>query len=680
MVAASALSMLLSSSAAFAQARLPTAEEPPLAAATRRPTAAQLEAWRQTILKTSPPTKGCYTAAYPDERWREVACKTPPHKLYPPKHGGMTQATIVGGAGTDFSAVVTGHVSWAEGSFSSLGSPPTVVTSECSVPCPPTANGTPVCPVNPSCAAANAVPNNYSVQLNTEFFQTTTCQNSLNPNPPGTPNNGGCQGWEQFVYEGSSGGFIQYWLTNYGPPAATCPAPISASCQNGAQNGPQNDGWCPVAIYGGTDCVVNASGLVPAPSAQATLLGGLKVRGAVAGVNGMANDSIVVTVGNSVNNASGNNYFQDLGSQWQEAEFNVFGNGGGDQAVFGAGTTVYVRTELDSGTTSGPTCDSRSFTAESNNLTLVNTPPVATKGAAPALVFSESNPAVAGAPATCADALSLGDTHLTTFDGLQYDFQASGDFVLAQAGPDFIVHTRQALAVTDPRWIKNATINKAVATQMGKTRVAIYIWPARLVIDGQPYNLADGKSLLLASGVQVSLKSDAYLITSPNGNSVQATVNNNNINSWINVTVGLSHAPQARVRGLLGNPDGNASELATASGTVLKAPLSFTDLYHTYADSWRVQPHEALLVEDLTIKPSIPDKPIYAVDLDPEESARVREICVAAGVTAPALLEACTLDTAVLGDEAPVRVFVNAKIPRAVLPRPTFERAGFGAN
>jgi hypothetical protein len=183
---------------------------------------------------------------------------------------------------------------------------------------------------------------------------------------------------------------------------------------------------------------------------------------------------------------------------------------------------------------------------------------------------------------------------------------------------------------------------------------------------------------LLASGVQVSLMSNVigpltfavYVITSPSGDSVQASLNNNGINTWIDVTVGLGRAPQTQARGLLGNPNGNANQLVTATGTALMAPLSFTDLYHTYGDSWRVQRNEALLAADPTITPGIPDKLLFADDLDPQESARIRAICTAAGVTT-ILLDDCTLDTALLGDETAVRVFVHTIIPRAVLPRPT---------
>ena len=41
------------------------------------------------------------------------------------------------------------------------------------------------------------------------------------------------------------------------------------------------------------------------------------------------------------------------------------------------------------------------------------------------------------APQAPAAASSIGDTHLRTFNGLFYDFQAAGDFILAEVEPDF---------------------------------------------------------------------------------------------------------------------------------------------------------------------------------------------------------------------------------------------------
>jgi hypothetical protein len=380
MVAVSLLPGLLWGPATAAEPETPSASETtiPRQPEYQKPTAEELENWRQAILKIPQPRNGCFTANYPEEHWREVACKKPSDKLYLPK----TLVEQVGN-GPDFTATVTGQLSQAEGSFD----PGTVVSSECDVPCP---KG--VCPTNPTCTSASA--NNYSLQLNTKPFKTNTCAGS----PGGI--NGGCLGWQQFVYSSTGGGVIQYWLETYGPAGTSCPAPSGANCKPGKVS---TDGWCPFSFSptGPVYCVVNAAASAQAPAEPITSLSELKLKGAVAGVSA-PNDYIAVTTsGGAVNTASGNNYFPDLGSQWQEAEFNVFGDGNGDQAVFNAGTTVVVRTQVDSGTTSAPGCGGQSFTGESNNLTLVGTPAVVPTSPLPAIVFTESN-AAGGTPPTCA--------------------------------------------------------------------------------------------------------------------------------------------------------------------------------------------------------------------------------------------------------------------------------------
>ena len=178
----------------------------------RRPAAEELERWRKTLLKASRPKKACYTVTYPDTQWHEIACKTPPDKPYPPRHG-IRPETV--GNGPDFSAVVTGHITEAEGSFDSV-TPSTL--SECSVPCPINASGQIVCPVNPTCSLPGADDNAYSLQLNSKTFNTSACSGSPASTTPA------CQGWEQFVYEGAGSAFIQYWLENYGPAGTSCPA------------------------------------------------------------------------------------------------------------------------------------------------------------------------------------------------------------------------------------------------------------------------------------------------------------------------------------------------------------------------------------------------------------------------------------------------------------------------
>jgi hypothetical protein len=364
-----------------------TRTEPSQSTTIGRPRDAAREKWHKALLATPRPKNGCFTATYPERTWREVPCKpSTPHKLYLPQRGRMSRTDIVGDTGPDFSATVTGHISQAEGSFDSA----TGVTSD----------------------------NDYSLQLNTAPFQTTTCAGSQGVA------GGGCQGWEQFVYESSGSSFIQYWLLNYGPPDTPCPMPRGANCVPGSSS---SDGWCPFQFSptGPVFCVVNAVNEPTVPSEPMTSLSELKVAGATAPPfvrvlpGRAAKDSITVTVGDGApQTATGDNHFPDLSTQWNEAEFNVFGDGGGSQAVFNNGANLVVRTEVTSGTSTGfgpaprqgfpPGCHLKSWTGESNNLALVNSPPVSpAPQPAPALVFSEGNLAATGAAADCSDALGF---------------------------------------------------------------------------------------------------------------------------------------------------------------------------------------------------------------------------------------------------------------------------------
>src|SRR5258706_13469990 len=102
----------------------------------------------------------------------------------------------------------------------------------------------------------------------------------------------------------------------------------------------------------------------------------------------------------------------------------------------------------------------------------------------------------------CVGGTSIGDTHLTNFNGLYYDFQASGDFLLAATGehlsqrrhhrreaPGFVVQTRQKSGA--PAW-PNASVNKAVAMQFGKTQAGVCLEPTRLMVNGKQRTVADG--------------------------------------------------------------------------------------------------------------------------------------------------------------------------------------------
>jgi hypothetical protein len=262
--------------------------------------------------------------------------------------------------------------------------------------------------------------------------------------------------------------------------------------------------------------VTVANQSVPAP----TLLGcGLGVRG---GGRQGGNDTVTAPDASGTLSSVTNASISDLATGWTGVEYNLVGDCCNSETFFTPTTSasLTLRVAPVNGTTNAPNCASTftGTTAESNNLTLGGC--TAVGGANPAIVFTESG----GGPLPAG--VSVGDTHLTTVNGSHYDFQASGDFVLAETGPGFIVQNQQASGA--PTW-PNAAVNKAVATKMGRTSVAICVAPppTRLMIDGRSSTIADGTSRALPDGVTLSRSGNVYLIQNNNGDSVRAQLNHN---------------------------------------------------------------------------------------------------------------------------------------------------------
>ena len=584
---------------------------------------AEREAWRQAISKSPRPGRGCFRAEFPDTAWHSVPCDYARRKLRLPNGGGGVRLETVGGSSNDMMAQVPGGITQAEGSFDSV-----------------TTTG-----ASDSVAGANQ----FSLQINTEFFDTTVCS--------GHGTGSTCKGWEQFVFDHDGSTSMQYWLIDYGPPSYTCPAPHGASCDGTYV---YTDGWCEFALYGRTYCAVNSATLnagAVAPSALASV----KVQGDAA-VGSGSTDAFTATVSGAGTTVSGGNYFSDLGTKWHSAEFNVFGLGSSSKVSFDPGTTLVVRVGVDSGSGAAPGCDFKSFTAETNNLSIIDTTSVPPHNGHPSLVFTESN---TGTPdPSCAAGVSVGDTHLTTFDGVHYDFQASGDFLLAEVLNEFTVQVRQASGA--PQW-PDAAVNKVVAVRMGRTRVVFSVEPARVLVNGAASTGNFERTLMLADGVQLRQVGNVYTVSDKFGNRVRATLNSN----WIDTGVMIGHTP-SRVRGLLGNPGGDGASVLTSTGKRLVAPVAFKLLYGVVAPGWRVLPRQSLLGEGRGIKYGVPARPFYAQDLPQDFAERGRALCERAGVQDKQLFEDCVLDVAVLKDEAAVHAYVGAAVGQGSVPKPVF--------
>jgi len=561
--------------------------------------------WRVAMAQVPLPGKGCFKSEYPSQVWNQVGCVAAPNRPFVPK---LSPRPMIAGNGNDISAQApSGFISFAQGSFDSV----TGVVSE----------------TGQVGGVGGQVANAYSLQLNTDFFHSTACA--------GTGNVAQCRGWEQFIYatdgsSGFSGTFIQYWILYYDN---TCPG-----------------GWntYPVGVH--TFCYENSSANWLMGNEVIGKLGLLSVSGTATG----AGDSVSMSDGSTTWSVSGLNAV-NAAAGWTMAEYNVIGDGGGGQANFNNGSKIVTRERIIYGGNAPPNCVAIGFTGETNNLDFSLSPPAAPPG--PAVIFSESS--AGSASANCAAATSVGDTHLDTVMGLHYDFQAQGDFVVADT-PDFVVEERQVSGA--PNW-PNAALNRAVATQMGADAVAVCGNPfgsALLIVNGDNVYLEDGHVFSTANGLDIWRMGNVYNITDQNGNSVNATDNV----LYLNVAIGLGQWP-AGVTGLIANANGNVHQLGIQGGGVLTAPFFFGRFYSRYGDSWRLWDQSLLSVCGEQLEPSNPVAPFYAKDLPQELYQYARGVCTNAGVQGNELLDDCTLDVAVIGDDSAANVFVNARQPVA---------------
>jgi hypothetical protein len=182
--------------------------------------------------------------------------------------------------------------------------------------------------------------------------------------------------------------FIEYWLKDYGP---NCPPP-----------------WQQYH----NDCTAWSQNSASVSAFLIADLGFMKLRGEAPGVQA-ADDEVIFTYADKVYSAPGDDLLPDVGQWWQDAEFNVVGDSNSSQAVFGPGTSLVVRTVVDSQTNNPPGCVLGGTTLESNNLILTQLPSRPTNapinaespgnvastqsggpysgGLGPAVVFGESN-------------------------------------------------------------------------------------------------------------------------------------------------------------------------------------------------------------------------------------------------------------------------------------------------
>jgi hypothetical protein len=233
---------------------------------------------------------------------------------------------------------------------------------------------------------------------------------------------------------------------------------------------------------------------------------------------------------------------------------------------------------------------------------------------------------------------SRGDVHITTNDGLRYDYQGVGDFILHKR-----VGETKALAVARQRpWEGKpaASVNKAVVFMVGADTVQFSVQPERLLVNGVEKELV-GQTLPGGGRIKVVAKDDYYTYWPDNGFAARAYLRSQSLD------FGAINPGGKPIEGMLGNMNGNASDdMTVRGGTALKFPPSAKDLAR-FGESWRADKN--YFSEPHPEKPQASDELVAGVELSEAEREEAARKCRAGGVTHNAALEDCAYDVAVTG-------------------------------
>ncbi|TKX42825.1 VWD domain-containing protein [Halorubrum sp. ARQ200] len=260
-----------------------------------------------------------------------------------------------------------------------------------------------------------------------------------------------------------------------------------------------------------------------------------------------------------------------------------------------------------------------------------------------------------------ATAVSTGDPHLVTFDGVAYDYMAAGEYTLVRepTGSLEIQARQEPVERSD-----SVTINTALATTLDSQSVVIDATDSTPVqVDGTPTPIEDGDAVAVGNGT-IERTGSSYVIVYPGEDGEPDPTDERVIvdmfDNRIDIEVRLDPDRSTPVEGLLGDVDGNSSnDITFANGIVVSNPSDSNALYGPFRDDWRVTENTTLFEyegdngPETYYNPAIPRGSFTVNDIDPSTRAEAEELAADAGLTpGTSAYRNALVDYALTGDES----------------------------
>lgn len=256
--------------------------------------------------------------------------------------------------------------------------------------------------------------------------------------------------------------------------------------------------------------------------------------------------------------------------------------------------------------------------------------------------------------------VSWGDPHFVTFDGVSYDFQGVGEFVLVdEPGENGTTIQVRQVPVSGST---SVSVTNATATVVDGHRVEIDASAATpLRINGTPTALASGERISVGNG-EVRRSGDTYTVIYPGEDgevdSSDERLRVDVIGDRLDLEACLDPDRSGDAEGLLGTPNGNSSDdLRLENGTVLRQPVDTDVLYGAFRDDWRVSNETSVFTyEDgngpsTFYDPNFPEQIVTLSDLNDTVRERGEALALEAGLEpGTATFRDAVIDYALTGD------------------------------